>query len=455
MATTFPSTAPREKSWCLGRPCGRKLMSNSLQELTRWGPFGRLVAWWRGGSKEKRRSERASHRKMKAHREDFVNMPFNARQLPRPTVMPRRCTGPPTSCFGLIFTSELGASHSRRRVGPTDPYSEWDGSDLAGLTFSVRAYTPRDRVGEELRLSTFIAPAAKQARRCIVLGERRILPLAAQLRWDRGPSAGDRRRRGPCRGGRCRLLQTIALHTVKTAEDMRRAFVPLRADPKRVASIRQRYHAESRGPLLGISWGSSNPDKLLPDLKSWVPLLGWGVGNVRFAAIWRIQKDLETLRELTGGRVIHDTEMNQLVDLDGFAAQITALDGVISISNTTIDMAGMLGVPTVHIRDDNFSSAIWPRSGPSPWYPNMIFLYRGRRPWSEVFAEARTRLEQRSRREADALTPTHRQRKDAPPWVVSSQVSHGPSPFAIGLMLGASRRSASVLNNALAAVRLV
>ena len=52
--------------------CGRKLMSNSLQELTRWGPFGRLVTWWRGGSKEKRRSERASHRKMKAHREDFV-----------------------------------------------------------------------------------------------------------------------------------------------------------------------------------------------------------------------------------------------------------------------------------------------------------------------------------------------------------------------------------------------
>ena len=34
------------------------------------------------------------------------------------------------------------------------------------------------------------------------------------------------------------------------------------------------------------------------------------------------------MRELTGGRVIHDTEINQLVDLDGFAAQIAALDGV-------------------------------------------------------------------------------------------------------------------------------
>jgi hypothetical protein len=127
---------------------------------------------------------------------------------------------------------------------------------------------------------------------------------------------------------------------------------------------------------------------------SWAPLLGWKSATFVSLQYGDIKNDLEALRELTGGRVIHDTEINQLVDLDGFAAQIAALDGVISISNTTIDMAGMLGVPTVHIRDDNLSSAIWPRSGPSPWYPDMIFLYRERRPWSEVFAEARTRLEQ-------------------------------------------------------------
>jgi len=60
-----------------------------------------------------------------------------------------------------------------------------------------------------------------------------------------------------------------------------------------------------------------------------------------------------------GGRVINDTEIDHRVDLDGFAAQIAALDAVVSISNTTIDMAGMLGVPTVHVRD-NKPSAIWP-----------------------------------------------------------------------------------------------
>ena len=98
------------------------------------------------------------------------------------------------------------------------------------------------------------------------------------------------------------------------------------------------------------------------------------------------------LQELADGRMIYDTKINQLVDLDGFAAQIAALDAVVSISNTTIDMAGMLDAPTLHIRDDK-ASAIWPQSGPSPWYPRMMFLYKQRRPWPEVFAEAKRRLE--------------------------------------------------------------
>ena len=129
-------------------------------------------------------------------------------------------------------------------------------------------------------------------------------------------------------------------------------------------------------------------------MKSWAAMLGWPAAKFVSLQYGDIDSDLAVLRELSGDRVIHDTEIDQMVDLDGFAAQIAALDGVVAISNTTIDLAGMLGVPTAHIRDDNLSSAIWPRTGTSPWYPDMIFVYRERRPWAEVLAEARTRLEQ-------------------------------------------------------------
>jgi hypothetical protein len=174
---------------------------------------------------------------------------------------------------------------------------------------------------------------------------------------------------------------------------MRRSLVRLKADPILVDSIRRRYRLKDDGPLIGIAWSSSNERKVLPDLKSWAPLLRWPSATFVSLQYGDIASDLEVLSDLSGGRVINDTEIDQLLDLDGFAAQIATLDAVVAISNTTIDMAGMLVTPTLHIRDDK-SSQIWPLSGPSLWYPDMVFLYKQQRPWSDVFAEARSRVEQ-------------------------------------------------------------
>jgi hypothetical protein len=271
---------------------------------------------------------------------------------------------------------------------------EWQGGDLADLSILIRAYAPRNRIGEELRLARFIAPVAQRARRCIVLSEWRLVPL---LR--RSFPEAEVRPRGIdddpiwAEADVAAYYETIAFHYAKTAEEMRRSFAPLRADPSLVGSIRQRYDLRSDRPLIGISWWSKNKRKLLPNLTSWEPLLSWKSATFVSLQYGEIKHDLEVLQGLGGGRVIHDTGIDQLVDLDGFAAQIAALDAVVSISNTTIDMAGMLGVPTLHLRDDNPFS-IWPQSGLSPWYSDMMFFYKQQRPWSEVFAEARTSLEQ-------------------------------------------------------------
>jgi hypothetical protein len=371
-------------------------MSNSLQELTRWGPFGRLVSWWRGEGKEKPRREAAAPRKAKTTREDFVKNALdiaatveaggNAEKMHRTSYKLLRL-----DLYKRAWELRLGAAHLEQ---PT-PVPEWDGSDLAGRSILVRAYTPRDRVGEELRLARFIAPAARQARRCVVLAEPRLVPLL-QRSFDgiEVRPRGIDNEAALAEADVAAYFETVALHTVKTADDMKRSFVRLRGDPERVDTLRRRYSAKAAGPLIGLSWTSKNTDKVLPAVKDWEPLLTWAPATFVSLQYGDIEQDLELMREVTGGRVIHDPEIDQWTDLDGYAAQIAALDAVVSISNTTIDVAGMMGVPTVHVRDDNLSSAVWPRSGPSPWYPDMIFLYRERRPWSQVFAEAKVRLEQ-------------------------------------------------------------
>ena len=216
-------------------------------------------------------------------------------------------------------------------------------------------------------MARFIAPVAQRARRCIVLGEERLVPL---LR--RSFPKVDVRPRGIddeaafAEADVAAYYETIAYQYAKTAEDISR-FVPLCADPTLVSSLRQRYKLRSRGPLIGFSWWTSNErrGRRLPDLQSWAPLLAWTLPTFVSLQYGDIKRDLEVLQGLAGGRVIHDTEIDPLVDLESFAAQTAALDAVVSISNTTIDMAGMLGVPTFHLRDDR-PSRYWPRCGPSP-----------------------------------------------------------------------------------------
>jgi hypothetical protein len=364
-------------------------------DLSRQGPLERLVTWWRGGRKETRPSSRPRRKKRDASREDFAKFALETAatiEATRDPVEMHRCT------YKLMRSDlyERAWELRIRAAGMTQPspIPEWDGSDLAGKTILVQAYTPRDRIGEELRLARFIAPAAQQARRCVVLAEHRLVPLLA-----RSFPGVDVRPRGVddaaafAEADVSAYYETIALHTAKTAEEMKRSFVPLRADPALAGTLRRRYRLRPDGPIIGLAWGSSNSDKALPDLKSWAPLLGWPSANFVSLQYGDITSDLEVLRTLAGAPIICDDSIDQLVDLDGFAAQIASLDAVVTISNTTADMAGMLGGPTAHIRDDNLSSAIWPRSGPTAWYPGMIMLYKQRRPWFEVLAQARTQLE--------------------------------------------------------------
>ena len=379
--------------------------SSTVTALERWSTIGQewrskfgseaRVTWWRGLSQKVRLGLDAFRGRRRGDSEDpiahFLEAAREAERERNPDKM-RRCS------YKLIrYEQYERAWELRTRAAAIDklsPLPDWAGDDLAGRTILVRGCMPKHRIGEELRLSRFIADVANRARRCIVLTEKRLVPLLHRSfpRTDVRPKGSDDAA-AMSEADINAYFETIALHCAKNAEEMRRSFVPLHADPSRVGAIRQRYKRNAAGPLIGISWTSRNEGKVLPDLPSWAPLLTWPAATFVSLQYGDIAQDLALLREFAPGRTIHDPEIDQLADLDGFAAQIASLDAAVSVSNTTIDMAGMLGTPTLHIRNDK-ASEIWPPSGPSPWYPDMIFLYRQHRPWPEVFARARQRLEQ-------------------------------------------------------------
>lgn len=136
-------------------------MTQPLQNRTNGGPVERLMGWWRRRSKG---ASHAKHKKRKATREDFVKYAYEiaaAAEIEGDPEKMHRCT------YKLIRLELYERAWDLRvraaALKQPSPLPEWDGSDLAGRTILVRAYTPRKRVGEELRMARFIAPMAAQA----------------------------------------------------------------------------------------------------------------------------------------------------------------------------------------------------------------------------------------------------------------------------------------------------
>jgi ADP-heptose:LPS heptosyltransferase len=85
--------------------------------------------------------------------------------------------------------------------------------------------------------------------------------------------------------------------------------------------------------------------------------------------------------------------VDQLADLDAFAAQVSAMDLVITIDNSTAHLAGALGVP-IWLLLPFAPDWRWLRARQdSPWYPGMrLFRQTTQGGWPAVIQRVRELL---------------------------------------------------------------
>jgi ADP-heptose:LPS heptosyltransferase len=99
-------------------------------------------------------------------------------------------------------------------------------------------------------------------------------------------------------------------------------------------------------------------------------------------------------REL-GVTILEDPAIDQLRDVDGFAAQVAAMDHVVTVSSTAAHVAGALGRPgTVLLPAGRGLKWHWMTDRPdTPWYPSLTLL-RQRAPenWDDVINDCAGRL---------------------------------------------------------------
>jgi hypothetical protein len=264
---------------------------------------------------------------------------------------------------------------------------EWDGTARPDQTLLV---VRRIRhTGDQLRLARLIPLAARRVRRCIVLAEPRLVPL-----FQRSYSEVDIRSTATYQEAAIdeadlvASYETLWEHLGSNQQAIVEGFTPLEPDPALVRQFRAKYKTNGR-PLVGISWKSTNENKDCPPIAAWAEMMKSLAADFVSLQYGDARRDIDALRSLSGSNLICDDTVDSMVDLDGFAAQVSALDAVVSISNTTAHMAGALGTQLVVILDDK-SHLPWPYYlSWSPWYPSATLIRRRQRSWLEVFREVR------------------------------------------------------------------
>lgn len=175
----------------------------------------------------------------------------------------------------------------------------------------------------------------------------------------------------------------------------------LKADEDRTRDLRQRYGEKAGGRLVvGISWTGGNKDPVCrkrPPLADWWPLLE--TPDVCFVDLQygETGADRNAIREATGVDLVHDDAIDALTSMENFAAQVMAVDLVITVGTSTAELAGALGQET-WVLVPFAAKWYWGAEGTSClWYPSArLFRQQSREQWRDLVAELRSALEEKA-----------------------------------------------------------
>ncbi|HWC89514.1 MAG TPA: tetratricopeptide repeat protein, partial [Pirellulales bacterium] len=282
------------------------------------------------------------------------------------------------------------------------PFPRWQGQSLDKALLLVHG---EQGVGDEILFASCYDELLRRAGHFVLVCDSRLAPLfrrslagasviGYERRKDHQPVALSRSVDWQVPAG------SVPLYFRRRAADFPRRTQFLYADPQGVQTWRERL-AQLPGRLrVGISWRAGGQPaehrKRSTNLATWQPLLSVpGVDWVNLQ--YGDTSEERAWAQAQLGVTIHDwPEGDPLIDLDGFAARLTALDLVISVGNATIHLAGALGVPAWAIlpRTPNWR---WGLAGEqSIWYSSVrLVRQQVAGSWQPVFDRLATELRAR------------------------------------------------------------
>lgn len=238
-----------------------------------------------------------------------------------------------------------------RQNAPLFRGPRWTGEALTGQRLAISA---EQGIGDEIMFASLFPDLPHDAREIVIECDDRLLPLYRRSFPALSFIGRSVRQAQPASDPAADYqipLGSLGMILRPAVDAFPRRGAYLRADAARSQALQNRYREWSGGrPVIGISWHSANSPlsaKKSTRLSDWLPILS----NADYAFLslqyGDVRAELEGFHAATGIRIFRDDDIDPFKDMDGFAAQIEALDAVVSISNATVHMAGALGKPVL------------------------------------------------------------------------------------------------------------
>ena len=265
----------------------------------------------------------------------------------------------------------------RPQPGPKRPFDVpvWRGESLSGRTILVWG---EQGVGEEILFASMIPDLIARAGHVLFESDPRLSPLFARsfagVETIGRTYPADPRTAGADIDVQSAVGSLAPVLRARLADFDAQPY--LAADPAKVAVIRARYAALGEGAKIGLSWFSSGGNKIYSAAKS-SPLMAWRPvlrrAGARFVNLQYgdVAADRAAVEDAFGVAIHVDPEIDQMASLDDFAAQIDALDLVITTSNTTAHVAGALGKEVWVLLPAKTDWRWSRRRDGSLWYPGL------------------------------------------------------------------------------------
>jgi hypothetical protein len=174
----------------------------------------------------------------------------------------------------------------------------------------------------------------------------------------------------------------------------------LRADQELSKKLRGEYQSiNGQKPLVGISWWSGGTHAShfkSTTLDQWLSILR--IPNITFVNLQYGDRsdEIKNFEEKYKIQLFTDENIDPMGDMDPFAAQVSAMDLVITISNTTAHLSGALGVPVWNMVPTG-PGRLWYwfiHGKKCPWYDSMVLFRHGYKDgWMTVIDQVANLLE--------------------------------------------------------------